>query len=96
MIAAVSTGVLRERGVALMDSVNLRNLLGLLDWLDVQINHNCFVVAAHKDKIERLILARINFLVRHERRHIDKIAGPASAVNSSRSPQRMRALPCTT
>ena len=49
-----------------MDRINPRNLLGLLNWLDVQINHGCFVVAAHKDTFERLILARINFLVRHE------------------------------
>ena len=79
-----------------MDRINPRNLLGHLDRLDVEVNHYRFVVAAHKDTFKRLILARINFLVRHERWHIDKSPGPASAVNSSRSPQRMRALPRTT
>jgi Cytochrome bd terminal oxidase subunit I len=59
---------------AFMDRIDPRDLLGLLDRLDVEVNHDCFVVAAHKNTFEWLILARINFLVRHERRHIDKIA----------------------
>jgi hypothetical protein len=57
-----------------MDRIDPRNLLGLVDRLYVEVNHDCFVVAAHKNTFERLILACINFLVRHERRHIDKIA----------------------
>lgn len=57
-----------------MDRIDPRNLLGLLDRLDVEINNDRFVVAAHKDTFERLILARIDFLVRHKRRNIDKIA----------------------
>jgi len=57
-----------------MDRIDPRNLLWLLDRLDVEINYDGFVVAAHKDTFERLILARIDFLVRHEGRHIDKIA----------------------
>ena len=60
--------------LALMDRIDPRNLLWLLDRLDVEINYDGFVVAAHKDTFERLILARIDFLVRHEGRHIDKIA----------------------
>src|SRR5262245_31599655 len=57
--------------LALMDRIDPYNLLGLLDRPDVEINHDGFVVAAHEDTFERLILARIDFLVRHERRHID-------------------------
>src|SRR5262249_15061059 len=34
--------------------------------LDVEINYDGFVVAAHKDTFQRLILARINFLMRNE------------------------------
>src|ERR1035437_10024137 len=63
--------------LALMDRIDPRDLLRLLDRLDVEVNHNRFVVAAHKDTFERLILVRINFLVRHERRHIYKIARPS-------------------
>lgn len=44
--------------------------------------------AAHEDTFERLILARIDFLVRQERRHKGKIAGPASATCSRWSPQQ--------
>src|SRR5215510_12395695 len=53
---------------------DVSGVLTLIDRLDVEIDHDGFVVAAHKDTFERFILARIDFLVRHERRHIDKIA----------------------
>ena len=54
--------------LTLMDWIDPCDLLGLLDRLDIEIDNDGFVVAAHKDTFERLILARIYFLVRHERR----------------------------
>ena len=45
------------------DRIDPCDLLGLLDRLDIEIDHDGFVVAAHKDTFERLILARIDFLV---------------------------------
>src|SRR5438552_16794343 len=59
-----------------MDVVDPEYFLGLLDHRDVEIDDDGLLAAAHDDAFERLGLARIDLLVRHEGRHPDEIAGP--------------------
>src|SRR5882757_6862777 len=59
-----------------MDRINPRDLLRFLNRLDIEIDHNGLVVAAHKDAFERLVRIGVDFLVRHVGRHENEIAGP--------------------
>src|SRR5262249_53669651 len=47
----------------------------LLDRLDVKVDHDRLVVAAHHPAFERLARTGVNFLMRHKGRHINEIAG---------------------
>ena len=67
-----------------------------LDIRQVEIDDHRLLAAAHQHARQRLVVARIDFLVRDEWRHVNEVTGAASATNSSRSPQRMRARPLTT
>ncbi len=58
-----------------MDRVDPRHFGRLLDRLDVEVDHDRLVVAAHQHAFEDLVLTRIDLLVRHVRRHVDEIAG---------------------
>jgi hypothetical protein len=71
-------------------------LFGLFDDRNVEVDDHRLLAAAHKHARERLVVVRVDLLVRNVRRHVDEVARPASATNSSWSPQRMRALPLTT
>lgn len=44
-------------------------------WLNVEINHDGFLVAAHEDADERLLWVGVDFLMRRVGRHVDEIAG---------------------
>src|SRR5207302_1527760 len=66
----------RPSSSAPMDRVDPRHVLGLLDRLDVEVDDDRLVVAAHQHAFERLVRARIDLLMRHEGWHIDEIAGP--------------------
>ena len=41
------------------------------------VHHNGLVVRAHEHALKRLVRAGIDFLMRHEGRHIDEISGPS-------------------
>src|SRR5262245_45873330 len=60
----------------LVDRIDPRHLLGLLHRLDVEVDDDRLVVAAHQHAFERLVRAGVDLLVRHERRHVDEVAGP--------------------
>ena len=79
-----------------MDWIDPRHVLRCFDRLDIEIDHHRLTIAADEHAFERLLAAGIDLLVRHIGRDVDEVAGPASATNSSRSPQRIRAFPRTT
>src|SRR5262245_47052331 len=57
-----------------MNRIDPLNLVRFLHRLDVEVDHDRFVVAAHHHAFERLARAGVDFLVGYERRHIDEIA----------------------
>src|SRR5262249_45142341 len=59
---------------SLVDRIDPWHLMGLLDGLDVKVDPDRFVVAAHPHAFERLARTGVDFLVRHKGRHIDEIA----------------------
>ena len=60
----------RERDRSpLVDRVDPGDVFRLLDRFDVEIDHDRLVVAAHQHAFERLVLARVDLLMRHVRRH---------------------------
>ena len=59
----------------LVDRVHPVDGLGLLHRLDVQVDHDGFVVAAHQNAFQRFVGAGIDLLVRHVRRHEDEVTG---------------------
>src|SRR5215472_12388058 len=58
-----------------VDWIDPANLFRPLDRLDVEIDDDRLVVAAHQYAFERLVGRGIDLLVRHIRRHEDEIAG---------------------
>src|SRR5262249_37781319 len=58
-----------------MDWIDPGHLLRLLDRLDVEIDHDGLVVAAHQHALERLVAAGVDLLMRHVRWHEDEVAG---------------------
>ena len=73
-----------------------KHFLGLLDHRDVEVHDHRLLAAAQQHAFERLVsLALISWCGTNGGTQM-KSPGPASAVNSSFSPQRMRALPLTT
>jgi len=57
-----------------VDRINPADLFWPLDRLDVEIDDNRLVVAAHQDAFERLLGRSVNLLVWHIRRHEDEVA----------------------
>src|ERR1700733_7236215 len=55
---------------------NIRSILSILRARNIQINHHRLLPATHNHSLYRLVLARIQLLVRNVRRHINKITGP--------------------
>ena len=49
---------------------------GLLDRLDVEVHRDRLAVGAHQHAFERLVLRRVDLLVRHVGRHVDEVARP--------------------
>ncbi len=62
---------------------------------DFQIDHDGILTTSNHHSFTWFVAASVNLLVRHVGRNIDEIAGPASPLNSRRSPHRMRARPRT-
>src|SRR5471032_790633 len=56
-----------------MNRLNPEHFLGLLHCIDVQIHHHRLVVAAHEYAFQRFVGERVDFLMRHVRRHEDEI-----------------------
>jgi len=83
------------QGVA-VDRVDPEHLFVALDRLDVEIDDDRLVVAAHQHAFKGLFGGRVDLLVRHIGRDKDEVAGPASATYSRCSPQRIRARPFST
>ena len=65
-----------------MDGIDPVDRFRRFDGGNVQIHHDGLLPAAYQDTDEFLILAGVDFLMRDEWRHIDKIPGPASATYS--------------
>src|SRR5262245_18700562 len=57
-----------------VDWIDPGHRLGLLDAVDIEIDHHRFVIAAHQHAFEWFVRAGVDLLVRHERRHEDEIA----------------------
>src|SRR5229473_2015630 len=58
-----------------VDRVHPLHRLRLLDSLDIQVDHNRFLAAAHQHAFQRLV-GRVDLLVRHEGGHEDEVARP--------------------
>src|SRR5665213_612119 len=68
---AYSTGgILR-----LMDRIDPSDVLRLFHRLDVEIDHHRLVVGTHQHAFQHFVGAGVDFLVRHVRRHVDKVSG---------------------
>ena len=59
-----------------MNVVDPSNFFRRLDCRDVEIDHDRFLSAAHQHTFERLIGARVDLLMRNERRNVYEVAGP--------------------
>src|SRR5215468_3508515 len=57
-----------------MDRIHPHHLLRRLDRHDIEIHHDRLLAGSHQNAFEDFIPAGVDFLVRHIRRHIDKIA----------------------
>ena len=53
-----------------------RTSSGLLDRLDVEVDHDRLAAAAHQHAFQRLVGGGVDLLVRHVRRHVDEVARP--------------------
>ncbi len=58
-----------------VDGVFPEHFFGPLDRLDVEIDDDRLLRRAHEDAFERLVAAGVDFLMRHEGRHVDEVAG---------------------
>jgi len=91
------TGTGDRRATLPVDVVHPLHLLRIgLDVRQLEVDHDGLLPASHDHARQRRLRARVDLLVWHVRRDEDESPGPASATNSSRSPQRMRALPLAT
>src|SRR5262249_15205499 len=71
--AALGRAGMAVRTLPPVDRVDPRNVLRLLGRLNVEVDDDGLVVAAHQHAFERLVRARVDLLVRHVRRHEDEV-----------------------
>jgi len=79
-----------------VDRINPADLFWPLDRLDVEIDDNRLVVAAHQDAFERLLGRSVNLLVWHIRRHEDEVARTGFGDVFEMVAHRIRARPLRT
>src|SRR5262249_6252707 len=71
--AALGRAGMAVRTLPPVDRVDPRNVLSLLGRLDVEVDDDGLVVAAHQHAFERLVRARVDLLVRYVGRHEDEV-----------------------
>ena len=59
-----------------MKRIRLRRVAFVLRARNIQIHHNRLLSAAHHHRLHRHIRSRIQLLMRHKRRHVNKISRP--------------------
>src|SRR5262245_1927025 len=58
-----------------MDRIHPRHFFRRLGWRDIEVDDHGILPAANEHTTERLVSARIDLLMRYERRNVDEIAG---------------------
>ncbi len=62
--------------LAPVDGINPFHIFWLFHRLDVQVHYNRLTVTSNKYAFQHIVLAGVDFLVRHKGRHINEIARP--------------------